>query len=162
MEEYSKYLENINVSTKEILKNIDASSLNSEIRKILFEKNIYHNSMINKHQKVLDDIRFLMNVIDENELKSEKNNSEKINEYRTKEFWRKQIIKLLDESEIALKSSNILESVPINYNEKRNCMSILSNVLAEMSKDENKEINRYKVNGEKGYYYGLPNKPFLK
>ncbi|MDX2359344.1 MAG: hypothetical protein QNK23_00965 [Crocinitomicaceae bacterium] len=82
---------------------------------------------------------------------------EDYNLYRTKSYWRDFSMHMIQETEMYISSSEIMDASSAPKNERRACMSILSIVLSDMC--ENGEIVKLKVEGVKGYYYGLPSKP---
>lgn len=120
----------------------------------LFEIKMFHEDMISLHNKAIESINELI------EKESFEDNAaiNKVGEsfdYRSKEFWRNQIERVFKKTKHPIKSTEILDSCRFNPSERRQCMSILSNVLSEQCKSG--ELKRFKIEGEKGFYYALPN-----
>lgn len=160
---------------------IENDSLNKDsdlfsIRSLLYDKKIMVETKIRKQQKLLAQIDFLINTFD-NEFESHSTNivSEPVEIYnlsssnkgldsdlRNKEFWRNYSIDILSESRTIMKSSDIIKAsnVSLDKNTRRACMSILSIVLAELVDFD--KVVRYKIDGEKGFYYAIKGIPFVK
>jgi hypothetical protein len=152
MNKVNKYIDIINLVTQEVISDLTFDELKIDLRKMLIEKQNHHLKMMARHKKISEDIQLLLNTLEEEELKDKKINSEtKLDDFRTKEFWKKHVRFLFKEKKRALKASEILGSVNISKDERRNCMTILSNTLIELYNEN--ELNRYKIEGEKGYYY---------
>jgi hypothetical protein len=116
----------------------------------LFELKMHHHDMIAIHQDVIDQIQL---ILDLEELAGSKEGYESKNlGYRSKEFWRSQVDYIFKDK--PLRSKDIIDSYNINPVERRFCMSILSNVLSEIC--EKGLLNKFKVEGKKGFYYALP------
>lgn len=123
----------------------------------LFSLKMHQQDMILLYQMANDRINELMKIEEENEKQAIiKQNVD----YRNKEFWRKQVEVILHEKDHPLKSTDIINNYKINPVERRQCMSILSNVLGELC---NKGvIKKFKIEGEKGFYYALPDMALKK
>ncbi len=123
----------------------------------LFSLKMHQQDMILLHQMAIERINELMKIEEE----TEKQPSIKQNvDYRNKEFWRKQVEVILHEKDHPLKSTDIIDNYKINPAERRQCMSILSNVLGELC--SRGVIKKFKIEGEKGFYYALPHMTLKK
>jgi hypothetical protein len=119
----------------------------------LFVLKMHHQDLIALHKKAIEKIQQLI-TIGENEVQIEDGIKNEKVEYRNKDFWRSQVGLMLNEKGHPLKSTDIINSYPINPIERRQCMSILSNVLSELC--DKGMIKKFKIDYEKGYYYALP------
>ncbi len=152
MNKINKYLDFINLITSDVKGDLTLEGLKFDLRKVLIEKQNHHSKMMLRHKKIVEDIQLLLNTLEEEEIKEKNINQEsKLNKYRTKEFWKKHIRTMFKEKNRALKTNEILDSLHIPKDERRNCMTILSNTMIELYNE--KELIRYKIEGEKGYYY---------
>lgn len=79
--------------------------------------------------------------------------------YRTKDYWRRFAYQMLEELNMFVSSSEIMNASITPKNERRQVMSILSIVLSEMTKSG--KLSKIKVEGKRGYYYGIPNIPTI-
>lgn len=120
----------------------------------LFSLKMYHQDMLSLHKMVIEKIHDLTKLVEYEEVKESWIKNE-IVDYRNKDFWRRQVDIMLNEKKHPLKSTDIINNSQINPAEKRQCMSILSNVLSELC--EKGMIKKFKIDGEKGFYYALPN-----
>jgi len=129
------------------------SDINIQTVNDLFKLKMQHEDMVKLHQLLLNEIKVILDQEDKLDLESRSEIVEL--DYRTKEFWRKQVDFMLNKMERPLKSKEIIDSCLMNPGHRRQCMSILSNVLAELF---NKGmIRKFKIEGDKGFYYALPN-----
>ena len=123
----------------------------------LFSLKMHQQDMILLHQMAIERINELMKIEEE----SEKQPTIKQNvDYRNKELWRKQVEVILHEKDHPLKSTDIIDNYKINPAERRQCMFILSNVLGELC--DRGVIKKFKIEGEKGFYYALPHMTLKK
>jgi hypothetical protein len=137
-----------------VLKDRSISELPSEDFGDLIKLKLFTEDMIQLYLQLLKNLDILID--EEKQMDITKANGKKITiDFRRKEFWREHIEYTIEKTGRPLKSKEILECYPINPLEKRNCMSILSNVLAEFSNTG--IVKKFKIEGEKGYYYALPN-----
>jgi len=123
----------------------------------LFSLKMCQEDMILLHQMAIEKIDELMSISESTE--KQLNRKENVN-YRNKEFWRKQVEVILRKKDHPLKSSDIMNNCQINPIERRQCMSILSNVLGELC--DKGVLKKFKIEGEKGFYYALPHMTLKK
>lgn len=132
-----------------VIKDRNISKLPTENYGELISLKLFTEEMIELYLQLLDNLKIVIG--EENQQEITKNS--KI-DFRRKDFWRNQIEFTIDKIGRPLKSKEILECFPVNPMEKRNCMSILSIVLAEFSKKG--IVKKFKIEGEKGFCYALP------
>lgn len=152
MNRYEKDIAVIDDLTLKIREKVTQLGPNIQTVNDLFQLKMYHEDMIKLHQLLLNAIQVILGQ--EEKLELESSTKIEYSEYRTKEFWRRQVDFMLNKMERPLKSQEIMDSCPVNPAQRRQCMSILSNVLAEMC--DKRLLKKFKIEGEKGFYYALP------
>ena len=150
-----RYERNIAVIDDMILKIKDKenqSDINIQTVNDLFKLKMLHEDIVKLQQLLLNEINIILDQ--EDKLDSESRGEIVELDYKTKEFWRQQVDFMLKKVGRPLMSKEIIDSCPMNPGHRRQCMSILSNVLAELCKKG--VIRKFKIEGEKGYNYALP------
>jgi hypothetical protein len=129
------------------------SELPSENYGELIRLKLFTEDMLELYSKLLNKLKIVIEEEKQQEITEDRLKKSKV-DFRRKKFWREQIEYTIEKTGRPLKSKEILECFPVNPNEKRNCMSILSIVLAEFS--EKGIVKKFKIEGEKGFCYALP------
>lgn len=152
MKRYERDIAIIDDLILKIKEKANQSDINIQTVNDLFKLKMHHVDMIKLHQLQLNAIQV---ILEQEEILESESSAKIVDfEYRTKEFWRRQVDFMLNKMERPLKSQDIMDSCPVNPVQRRQCMSILSNVLAEMC--VKRLVKKFKIEGEKGFYYALP------
>ena len=163
-----KNKEQLSFFINELIKGEVDENMAELMKEFLVQKRIHIKKEIEKNQRELNEIENVLELYEKifetkqfwKSIVSEPQSDYLISpdgpvDFRSKEYWRKLSLQVLKKSEAFIPSSDIMNASIITDKEvKRQCMSTLSIVLAEMYTKG--LIRRIKVEGERGYYYAMP------